>query len=235
MIKNLFVSMWGRAYEQNAQNILSFCKRNPKAKFVDLGCANGDWTKYVIKQIGSKHNDGIEAVMDYVNEAKALGITTIKGDLNKVLPLKDNSYDVVHANQVIEHIIKVDLFIAEIYRILKPGGYAIISTENLSSWHNIAALVIGWQDFSHHVSKRFHVGNPLSPHFDTEYDAEKYEGLRHNIIFTLYSLEEIFKKHGFQVVGAKGAGYYPLPGFFAKIDPRHSHFITIKVKKPKTK
>ena len=124
---------------------------------------------------------------------------------------------------------EIDSYISEIYRILKPGGYAIISTENLSSWHNIFALIIGWQAFSQHISKRYHIGNPLSPHFD----EDLREGWTHYIIFTFYSLQEIFKKYNFVIEEARGAGYYPLPGYFAKIDSRHSHFITIKVRKPK--
>ncbi len=42
----------------------------------------------------------------------------------------DNSFDTVVSFQVIEHIQKDKLFLEEIYRVLKPGGKAIISTPN---------------------------------------------------------------------------------------------------------
>ena len=48
-------------------------------------------------------------------------------------------------------------------RVLKPGGIACISTNNLSSWHNIWSLVFGYQPFPMHVSDALIVGNPLNP------------------------------------------------------------------------
>ncbi|MDM8562542.1 hypothetical protein QUF54_04230, partial [Candidatus Marithioploca araucensis] len=36
---------------------------------------------------------------------------------------------------------------------------------------------------------------------------------------------------GFKVESILCSGYYPLPNWFAKIDPRHGHFITIKARK----
>ena len=42
------------------------------------------------------------------------------------LEMKDNLYDVVICNHVLEHIIDDELAISEIYRVLKPGGWAIL-------------------------------------------------------------------------------------------------------------
>jgi len=44
-------------------------------------------------------------------------------------------------------------------------------------------------------------------------------------------LKEIFEVHGCKIERILGAGYYPLPNFFAKVDLRHSAFLTIKVRK----
>lgn len=221
--------MWENAYSVNKQNIIDLADRDKKAFFVDLGCDNGEWTNKVAEKINTKNVFGLDYINSQLKKANALGIKTKKGDLNEKFPFRSDFFDVVHSNQVIEHLTEIDNYISEIYRILKPGGYAIISTENLASWHNIFSLVMGWQAFSQHISKRYHIGNPLSPHFEEDLK----EGWTHNIIFTFYSLQEIFKKYGFTIEEATGAGYYPLPNFFAKIDPRHSHFITIRAKKPK--
>jgi len=42
------------------------------------------------------------------------------------LEMKDNLYDVVICNHVLEHIIDDEIAISEIYRVLKPGGWAIL-------------------------------------------------------------------------------------------------------------
>jgi len=227
--KKIFLSMWENAYAQNKKNIIDLVDKDNKAFFIDLGCDDGIWTKRVAGKIDTKNVFGLDYINSQLKKANALGVKTEKGNLNEKFPLKSNFFDVVHSNQVIEHLTEIDNYISEIYRILKPGGYAIISTENLASWHNIFSLVMGWQAFSQHISKRYHIGNPLSPHFE----EDLREGWTHNIIFTFYSLREIFKIYGFTIEDAKGAGYYPFPGLFAKIDPRHSHFITIKIRKIK--
>ncbi len=46
------------------------------------------------------------------------------------LPFEDESFDCVISFQVIEHIKDDKEFVAEIYRVLRPGGKAIISTPN---------------------------------------------------------------------------------------------------------
>ena len=137
----------------------------------------------------------------------------------------------MHANQVIEHLGDTDVFIKEIRRVLKPGGYAVICTENLASWHNIGALVFGWQPFSlaNVCEKRFQVGNPLAIH-SGEVAANPKSWL-HMRVFAYQGLLAVFREHGFEVAGYKGSGYYPLPGIMSKIDPRHAAFLTLKVRK----
>lgn len=57
------------------------------------------------------------------------------------LPYEDGQFDVVVSFQVIEHIQNDDLYLAEINRVLKPGGIALISTPNIkltlsrNPWH----------------------------------------------------------------------------------------------------
>ena len=55
--------------------------------------------------------------------------------------IADNSFDTVVSFQVIEHIKDDRLFLQEIYRVLRPGGVALITTPNRSMsltrnpWH----------------------------------------------------------------------------------------------------
>lgn len=59
--------------------------------------------------------------------------------------LPDETYDCVYGIALLEHISKIDEFAAEIYRILKPGGRAILQGGNLygSDWgHHITAALL---------------------------------------------------------------------------------------------
>jgi len=140
--------------------------------------------------------------------------------------------DLVSANQIIEHLVNVDRFASEIYRVLKPNGYLILSTENLSSWHNIFALILGWQAFSQHISQIKNIGNPFR--LSNWEDIPAY--YTHVKIFTPKGLKDLFKTHNFQIIDFFGASYYPFPpplsSILGKIDPRHSPFIGIKARKP---
>jgi len=42
------------------------------------------------------------------------------------VPLPDNTFDVVIASQVLEHLVRRGRFLREVRRILKPGGRALI-------------------------------------------------------------------------------------------------------------
>jgi len=197
---------------------------------LDLGCSDGTWTTECAKKMGTKQVYGVEIVDELRSQAQSKGITVEKGDLNKFIPFEDNAFDVIHANQVIEHLYDTENFMLEINRLCKMGGVIVLSTENASSWHNLFALMLGWQMFSltNICSTKAGMGNPLAIHRGNKIS---YQSMQHIRIFAYRGLIEYIEHFGFKVEGILCSGYYPLPNWFAKIDPRHGHFITIKARK----
>jgi ubiquinone/menaquinone biosynthesis C-methylase UbiE len=49
----------------------------------------------------------------------------------------DNSFDVVYAHGVLQYTADAEKMVAEIHRVLKPGGEAIVMVYNRNSWLNI--------------------------------------------------------------------------------------------------
>lgn len=62
----------------------------------------------------------------------------IVADLNRPLPVDSESYDVVHANQVLEHVQNLVGLMDEIWRVLKPGGMLVAHVPYFrSSWAHV--------------------------------------------------------------------------------------------------
>lgn len=228
-MKNLLNKMYNRAMELNKKNILSFINENSKSHILDLGCDDGEWTCYLGEKAGSNHLHGIEIVSSAANIANSKGVAVEIADLSEIFPYESSFMDVVHANQVIEHVPNIDHFISEIKRVLKPGGKVVISTENGSSWCNLFAALMGWQIFSlTNVSVMAGgIGNPLALHKSSGAQSS----WTHKTIFNYCGLRDLLKVYGFEDVKLKGAGYFPLPAEFGAIDVRHAHFLALTATK----
>ncbi len=229
-MKKYVEGMYTSAAVLNQKNIHRLLEPNPNARFLDLGCDDGKITLDMAKKIGTPHVYGVEIVDSRILQAEEKGVKVKKGDLNRQFDFDDGSLDAIHANQVIEHIVESDSFVQEIYRVLKKGGYAVISTENASSWCNIFASLMGWQIFSltNFSSRKQGMGNPLALHRGQGADLASWNHVR---IYNIRGLKEYVEAFGFQVEKILGAGYFPLPAFIGNLDKTHSHFMTFKIRK----
>ena len=232
IIKKYLENLYTSAVKLNHKNIYLLFEKNEKANFLDLGCDDGTLTIEIANIIGTKNIYSIEITDDGIALSGEKGIQTKQFDLNSTFDFENNSFDVINANQIIEHIYKSDNFLQEIYRVLKPGGYAVISTENASSWCNIFSALLGWQIFSltNFSSKKQGIGNPLALHRGNN-SIKRLDSWNHIRIYNIRGLKEYFDIFNFKVEKIEGAGYFPFPAFFGKIDKVHCHFMTFKIRK----
>lgn len=232
MLKSFFTNMYASAADLNRRNILALARNAPAGgRLLDLGCDDGVWSRRLASESRAGSIEGVEIVPEAADLAEARGIKVARLNLNQPLEeLESERYDLVHANQVIEHVTNVDTFVSEVYRLLKPGGYAVISTENGSSWHNVFAAILGWQIFSlTNVSgKMAGLGNPCAIQRGNQPFSATWT---HKTIFNYRGLIEMFEVHGFRDVIVQGAGYFPLPAVLGRLDARHSAFITVGARK----
>ncbi len=101
---------------------------------LDLGCGDGAVAQQILGLGIQMH--GIDIASEQLKLAAKRGIQIKEGDFQKELPYKDESYDVVFAGEVIEHIVDPRLFVTEVNRILKPGGLFVVSSPNLAGFDN---------------------------------------------------------------------------------------------------
>jgi len=64
----------------------------------------------------------------------AAGCGALQGDAED-LPFADSTFDIVYSNGVLHHTPDTEASIAEVWRVLKPGGRAVIMLYCKNSWH----------------------------------------------------------------------------------------------------
>lgn len=80
-----------------------------------------------------------------VSAAESRGIQAKVCDLaSEGIPFEDESFDLVFAGEIIEHLVDTDGFLNEVHRCLKPGGHLILTTPNLASFENRLRLLLGF-------------------------------------------------------------------------------------------
>jgi 2-polyprenyl-3-methyl-5-hydroxy-6-metoxy-1,4-benzoquinol methylase len=186
------------ADDAGLNEIAPFLTPVPGAVFLDIGCFDGFKTAAIRDLIGAHETWGVDFVSDWLAQAREHGIQTKEIDLNSGKPLDFPAlqFDVIICSEVIEHVYSPDDLLDEIARLLKPGGYAILTTPNLASWKNRIALLLGWQPFLTEVSTRARYGNPFTP-------PGRPSG--HIRVFTLRALLEMARAAGLQPVRIGGA------------------------------
>lgn len=174
------------------REILPLFEHNPGHRFLDIGCYDGSKTVLIRERIGAREAYGIDFLSGRLETARSRGINTKLTDLNESIPLDfpDAFFDCIYMGDIIEHLFCPDYLLEESFRLLCPGGYAVITTPNLASWRNRVSLLLGWQPVDSEVSTRYRVGNPRAP---------KSLPSGHIRVFTSRALRELVEHYGFLV------------------------------------
>jgi len=102
---------------------------------LDLGCNSGQISMSIARNVKQVFGLEIDAVLvkRAQNEArinKIKNLEILQGDANIKLPFKNNYFDKVICSDVLEHLHKRNLALAEIKRVLKRGGILFLVTDN---------------------------------------------------------------------------------------------------------
>ena len=108
-----------------------------EAVLVDVGCGGGLLAPYVAGK-GYRHV-GVDLVRSALREAGAHGVAPVAGDA-AALPFADGCADVVAAGELLEHVLDWRRAIAEVCRVLRPGGTLVLDTLNATALSRLLAV-----------------------------------------------------------------------------------------------
>jgi methionine biosynthesis protein MetW len=99
----------------------------PGRRVLDLGCRDGALTE---AYAAGNEVIGVDADREALAEAERRGIETHWADLDQPLAFDDASFDVVVAGELLEHLRDPESLVAQILRVLRPGGTFVASVPN---------------------------------------------------------------------------------------------------------
>jgi ubiquinone/menaquinone biosynthesis C-methylase UbiE len=117
----------------NLRKRLSFIMRHSApagGRLLDCGCGAGEYV-VALRRLG-REALGVEFQEEKVTRARELGVPPdwiLRGDLER-LPYADGSFDAALLNEVLEHVPDERKALAEVWRVLRPGGILIILSPN---------------------------------------------------------------------------------------------------------
>jgi ubiquinone/menaquinone biosynthesis C-methylase UbiE len=111
---------------------------------VDLGCGTGDFLSLASKLF--PYAVGVDLNSSSIKICQKKGIPAYKQNATKTY-FENNSFDIVRAQNILEHLPQPDKLITEAYRILKPRGYLVIHVPTqFSTFYPITNF---WDDYTH--------------------------------------------------------------------------------------
>ncbi|MCX6907869.1 MAG: class I SAM-dependent methyltransferase [Verrucomicrobia bacterium] len=173
------------------------CAEIKPASLLDVGCGDGGFLQIIRQLLPGCRVAGLETSEAASAIAVKRGLDVRRQDLENSEWPPPNSFQMCFAGEVIEHLFSPDDFLAEVFRVLEPGGYLLLTTPNLAAWFNRVSLLFGYQPIHTEVGTRANYGHIL-PLPGTP--------AGHIRLFTLRALRELVAASGFTVVRIYGVG-----------------------------
>jgi len=162
----------------------------PALRVLDLSCGEGRVLERLARagcDVQGTHYRSDDYILK--NPASILSRIPIHQnvDLTQPLPFENQSFDVVIATEVIEHLPSHAAFIQEAARLVKPGGHLILTTPNIHRLHSRWQFALTGQ---HELR---------SARFGWETPADELYTTHHNPVY-FPTLHVLLHQHGMRMV-----------------------------------
>ena len=132
------------------------------ARLLEVGCGQGEFAERLVRELGTEVV-ALDLSLHMVESTRARGVDARIGDVQE-LAFADGAFDVVVANWMLYHVPDLDRGIAELARVLRPGGALVAATFGEENMRDLWAL-LGETDAPSHPFSRENGEQALSAHF----------------------------------------------------------------------
>ena len=171
--------------------VIEILQKEPRARLLELGAGGGS----LIKRAKDKGFEVVACDIEseqfrYKNE-----IEFRQQDLNQGLPFSDESFDYVVMLEVIEHLKNPCFVLSQIHRVLKVGGFLILSTPNILNLKSRFRFFFeGTYDYFREPPldhRTFYKQGAFNPHIF----AYRYPELEYILLDTGFKIENVFASY----------------------------------------
>ena len=146
-----------RTAENSAAYLLD--RLRPDHRLLDVGCGPGTITADLAARVG--HVTAVDNAGPAVDEARRycaeLGLTNVDVQTADAyrLPFADNSFDVVHAHQVLQHLADPVAALAELRRVCRDGGVVAARDADYAAmaWYPQLPELDSWLELYRHIAR----------------------------------------------------------------------------------
>ncbi|MER7982208.1 MULTISPECIES: class I SAM-dependent methyltransferase [unclassified Streptomyces] len=133
----------------------------PHMKILDIGCGPGTITADLAERVPDGHVTGVDhaaGVLDRARqEAAGRGLRNVDfavADVN-ALDFPDDTFCVVHAHQVLQHVGDPVQALREMHRVTKPGGFIAVRDADYAAmtWYPAVPGMDDWLDLYRRVAR----------------------------------------------------------------------------------
>ena len=155
----------------------------PHLKILDVGCGTGG-TLMALKEFGAVA--GVEMDPQAVQCCHERGLGEVTQGVAEDLPFPDDSFDIVFALDVIEHLDDDQLALAEFHRVLRPGGTLLVT---------VPAFPFLWSqhDVALHHKRRYTAKTLLQSFSDASFQVEKWS-YYNTVLFPIVAGVRLFQR-----------------------------------------
>lgn len=139
--------VWGPGQARRLELMRRFARFEAARVLVD-GCGIGMYVEAL--QAFAPEVHGLDIEESYLREARRRGLALLVAAAAEALPYPDGTFDVVLSHEVIEHVADDRRAVAEMVRVLRPGGRILLFCPN--RW-------FPFETHGHYWRGRYHFGN----------------------------------------------------------------------------